>query len=30
MDLIYKIFNVGLIGGDKGKGGLYGNEGIPQ
>jgi hypothetical protein len=29
MDLIYKIFNVGLVGGDKGKGGLSGNEGVP-
>jgi hypothetical protein len=30
MDLIYKIFNVGLVGADKGKGGLSGNEGVPQ
>jgi hypothetical protein len=29
MDLIYKIFNVSLVGGDKGKGALFGNEGIP-
>jgi hypothetical protein len=30
MNLIDKIFNVGLIGSDKGKGSLSGNEGVPQ
>jgi hypothetical protein len=30
MDLTYKIFNANLVGGDKGKRGLSGNEGIPQ
>jgi hypothetical protein len=30
MDLIYKIFNVDIVGGDKGKGGLSKNERVPQ
>jgi hypothetical protein len=30
MDLIYKIFNAGLVGSDKGKGGLFGNERVPH